>query len=317
VTAAALGGLLPGVALAHGAEVPGKPGLGTLVTGWELDFFAVLGLGAAGALYWAGVRRVGHLHPGSPFPRRRAVFFAGGMAALVIALLSPLAKYDTTLFSAHMWQHMLITMVAAPLIALGAPITLALRAASREIRRGVLLPILHSWPVAVLSFPVVAWVLFAATMWITHFSPMFDAALENAWWHRLEHLWYMAAGFIFWWPVVAVDPVRWRMTHPVRALYVFLQMPQNSFLAVAIYSSGSVIYSHYETLERTWGPSPLSDQQLAGISMWVFGDFLFLIALICVAYGWLKHEELEAKRQDRALARERALRAPSTPSPNP
>jgi len=89
-------------------------------------------------------------------------------------------------------------------------------------------------------------------------------------------------------------------------LYLGLQMPQNSFLALSIYGADKVLYSHYETLARNWGPSPLSDQELAGITMWVVGDMLFLAAAAFVAYGWVKHEEREAKRVDRQLARERA-----------
>jgi putative copper resistance protein D len=305
---AALLALLPAVAFAHGGAEP-RPGLSTLIDGWELDPVAILGLGATWLLYWWGVKHVARAHPKSPIPRRRVVYFTTGVVVLALALVSPLAAYDTTLFSAHMWQHMLITLVAAPLLALGAPITLALRAASPGLRREVLLPALHSRIVSALSFPAVAWIAFAATMWVSHFTPIFNASLEHEWLHRLEHLWYLGAGLLFWWPVVAVDPVSWRMSHPVRMLYLFLQMPQNSFLALAIYSSSNVIYSHYETLGRTWGPSPLRDQELAGISMWVVGDLLFLVAVICAAYAWLQHEELEAKRQDRIIARQRAAAA--------
>ncbi len=315
MVAAALGAsLAPSAALAHG-EAPGKPGFETIFTGWELEPLAIVGLGLGGWLYWTGLRAVNRAHPRAPFPAWRAWCFAGGMAALVVALLSPLARYDTSLFSVHMWQHMLITLVAAPLLALGAPITLALRAASARVRREWLLPVLHSRVVAALSFPVVAWLVLGGTMWFTHFSPVFDAALESAWLHRLEHLWYLVAALLFWWPAVAADPVRWRMNHPLRLLYLFLQMPQNSFLGVAIYSSSNVIFDHYATVERTWGPSPLSDQELAGVTMWVVGDLLFLLAVGLVALGWVRHEELEARRQDRALARKRAAATASAEAP--
>lgn len=306
--AAAAAGLLPGAALAHG-EVAEEPVFPDILLQWDLDPVFILSIGLVVWLYALGVRKVRREHPKSPFPGRRAAFFFAGMAALVVAILSPLAYYDTTLFSVHMWQHMIITLVAAPLIALGTPITLALRAASPRIRRELLLPILHSPVVKVLSFPVVAWLALTVTMWGSHFSPLYDEALENAWLHRLEHLWYIAGALLFWWPVIAADPVRWRMNHPLRILYLFLQMPQNSFLGVAFYSSGSVLYDHYETLIRTWGPSPLTDQQLAGISMWVLGDLIFLGAVAAVAYGWVQREEREGRRQDRQLARRKAAAA--------
>ncbi|MCC7363759.1 MAG: cytochrome c oxidase assembly protein [Dehalococcoidia bacterium] len=298
-------GMFPTAALAHGGG-QGEPTPATLITGWELDPLFLIPLGLVTWGYVAGVRHVDRHHPGSPWPRKRSVFFGLGLAALVIGIASPLAAYDTTLFAAHMWQHMLLTMVAPPLLLLGTPITLLLRVATPKVRRQIILPVLHSWPVKVLAFPVFAWLIFAGTMWASHFLPIFDAALEDPWLHRLEHAWYLSAALLFWWPAIGTDPAPWRLNHPMRMLYVFLQMPQNSFLALAIYSAGSPMYDHYETLGRDWGPSVLLDQQLAGITMWVFGDMMFLVALAFMAYAWVKHEEREAKRTDRALARQRA-----------
>ena len=125
----------------------------------------------------------------------------------------------------------------------------------------------------------------------------------------MEHLWYLVAALLFWWPAVAVDPSPWRMSHPIRMLYVFMQMPQNSFLAVSIYDAENVIFPHYASVARTWGPSPLTDQAFAGITMWVGGDMIFLFALACIAYGWVQHEEKEGRRADRARAREKAAAA--------
>ncbi|HEY4669556.1 MAG TPA: cytochrome c oxidase assembly protein [Tepidiformaceae bacterium] len=308
----ALIALIPATALAHGAGKP-APDRWTPLRDWEFDPFFVLLLAVVCWLYLQGVSQVNRTHPKAPFPRKRTVYFFLGIATLILAILSPLAAYDGELFAVHMWQHMLITLVAAPLLLLGTPITLALRVSSTRIRKGVLLPILHSRIVKFISFPVLAWLLFAFTMWVSHFSPLYNAALEDIWLHRLEHTWYIAASLLFWWPVVASDPTPWRMGHPVRMLYVFLQMPQNSFLALAVYSANSVLYPHYEGIVRDWGPSALEDQQLAGISMWVAGDLLFLIALAFVAYGWVQHEDREAKRQDRALARQKELASRGMP----
>jgi putative copper resistance protein D len=200
-------------------------------------------------------------------------------------------------------------MVAAPLLLLGTPITLLLRSVTSKTRRDVIMPLLHSGPVRVLTFPVLAWLAFAVTMWGSHYSPLFNAALEHEWLHWLEHMLYVTVALMFWWQVIGVDPTPWRMAHPIRVLYVFLQMPQNTFLALSIYDTKRVLYSHYETTLRTWGPTPLADQQLAGISMWVLGDILFLAAVAALIAGWVKHEEREGKRQDRILAREKAASA--------
>src|SRR5204863_3690337 len=108
-----------------------------------------------------------------------------GLVAIAVALLSGIERYDDALFSIHMVQHVLLTMVAAPLIALGAPITTLLRAATPNVRRRLILPVLHSRLLRVLSFPVVAWLVFAGVMWGSHFSPLFNAALENAAIHDL------------------------------------------------------------------------------------------------------------------------------------
>lgn len=299
---ALLAALAPAVAFAHGGIQP-APTFPSVLLRWTFDPFLLAALVLSAWAYWSGLRRVARLHPKSPFPRRRAVAFFAGLGAVVIALFSPLATYDTQLFSVHMWQHMVLVLIAAPLLLMGTPITLGLRAASPALRKRVLLPLLHSRALKVLTFPVLAWLVFTATMWATHFLPLYDAALENEWLHRLEHLWFIAAALLFWWQVIGLDPTPWRMGHPMRILYLFLQMPQNSFLALAIYNSSSPIYDHYETLERTWGPSPLLDQQLAGITMWVFGDLFFLAALGFVAYGWVKAEERKAKREDRLQER--------------
>jgi putative copper resistance protein D len=142
-------------------------------------------------------------------------------------------------------------------------------------------------------------------MWGTHFSPLFDASLENPLIHDLEHGLYLAAGLLFWWPAVGLDPSPWRMPHPVRAMYVFTQMPQNTFLAVTILNSGSVLYHHYATLVRPWGPTALADQATAGGIMWVGGDVLFLSAMAAILAGWMAFEGRREAVVDRRLDRER------------
>jgi len=298
--------LAPARALAHGPVPATPPDAANFLFGWSFEPAVVLPLALA-ALGWLRiVRAIDRAHPANPVPRQRTAAFLGGLAVIAVALLSGIDTYDTTLFSVHMVQHLLLTLVAAPLIALGAPITTLLRAASPEVRRTILLPILHSRVVRVLAFPVVAWLLFAGTMWWTHFSPLFDAALENPLIHDLEHALYLSAGLLFWWPAVGLDPSPWRMSHPVRAMYVFLQMPQNTFLAVTILNSSVPLYAHYVTLARPWGPSPLADQQLAGGLMWIGGDVLFLTALGLIIAGWMRHEGRQEAAVDRRLDAERA-----------
>ena len=302
------------MALAHGTDAP-KPGAWELLTRWEFDPIFIIVAGGASWWYAATARAVSRAHPASPWPKKRTAFFFSGIGVMAFAVMSPPFSYDGVLFSVHMWQHILLMMVAAPLLLLGTPITLLLRSVSRSTRRNVILPILHSRAMRVVTFPVVAWLLFAGTMWGSHFSPLFNAALEYEWLHWTEHILYVSVALMFWWQVIGLDPTPWRMAHPIRMLYVFLQMPQNSFLALAIYETDRVLYPHYATTLRTWGPTPLADQQLAGITMWVVGDVLFLAAVGFVIAGWVKHEELEGKRQDRALERQKAAAAAAANTP--
>jgi cytochrome c oxidase assembly factor CtaG len=297
---------IAGPAAAHGPAPAEPPTVASLLFGWTFPPLPTLAIIAALVWWRWAIGRVNAAHPANPVPRRRSVYFCLGMAALAFALLSGIERYDTTLFSVHMIQHLLLTMVAPPLLALSAPITLVLRLSSADTRRRWILPVLHSRLVRVLAFPVVAWVIFAAVMWASHFTPLFDAALEDPLIHDLEHLLYLGAGLLFWWPAVAVDPAPWRMTHPVRAMYVFLQMPQNTFLAVVLLGATSVLYPHYATLERAWPPTPLADQQAAAGIMWLVGDTIFLVAILAILWSWMRAERRDAPRQDRRAAAEMA-----------
>ncbi len=293
------------VVAAHGSTPTEPPTLVSLLLGWTFEPVPTLGIVVALGAWWWAVRHVNAAHSGNRVPRRRSLAFGLGMGAIALALLSGIDTYDTTLFSVHMIQHVLLTMVAAPLIALAAPITLLLRVAAPGTRRRWILPVLHSRAVRVLAFPVVAWIAFAAVMWVSHFSQLFDASLEDLLIHDLEHVLFLASALLFWWPVVALDPAPWRMPHPVRAMYVFLQLPQNTFLAVVLLGATNVLYPHYATTGRSWGPTPLADQQTAAGIMWIVGDVIFLIAIVAILYGWMRSEARDADRLDRRADPER------------
>jgi putative copper resistance protein D len=293
--------------LAHGGAVPQvPPDAANLLFAWTGDPLVWLPALAALALWWLGVRSVNRAHPANPVPRVRSVAWTLGVAAMLLALDSGIERYDTTLFSVHMGQHLLIMLVAAPLLVAAGPITLILRASSPATRRRWILPVLHSRVLRVLAFPVVSWIFFAAVMWGSHFSPLFDAALENQWIHRLEHGLFLVAATLFWWPVLGPDPSPWRMRPSARVLYVGLQMPQNTFLAVAIYTSSVALYNHYVTTVRSWGPTPLEDQQFAGGVMWLGGDLVFLTMVILLVVAWMRDDERRTVGEDRRLEPERA-----------
>lgn len=284
---------------AHVALPAEPPGPATLLLGWVLEPLPTAAIAVAAVAWWLAVGRVDRAHPANPVPKRRSVAFFGGLLAIAFALLSGIEAYATTLFSAHMVQHILLTLVAAPLLAMSAPITLLLRVASHQSRRRWILPALHSRLLRFLTFPVVAWLLFAGVMWVTHFSPLFEAALDDPLVHDLEHVLFLTSALLFWLPAVALDPGPWRMPHPVRALYIFMQMPQNTFLAVVLLNASSVLYPHYASLARPWGILGLDDQRLAAGLMWVAGDAIFVAALGALIWGWMRAEGRDTERADR------------------
>ena len=298
--------LAPASVLAHGGYVPNPPDLGTLMFGWSFDPLIWLPAIVALVLWKIGVSAANRAHPAHPISRRRTAYWVAGVLIIVFALDSGFALYDTTLFSMHMIQHLLLTLIGPPLLLLAGPITLLLQASSPRTRQRWVLPFLHARVVRVISHPVVAWVLFAVVMWGSHFSPLFDAALENDWAHRLEHALYVTSALLFWWPVVGPDPSPWKLRPPVRVLYVGLQMPQSTFLAVAIFMAATPLYRHYATSLRTWGPTPLADQQLAGGIMWVGGNLVFMVLVMLFVWVWMQDDERRAVGEDRRLEAERA-----------
>jgi cytochrome c oxidase assembly factor CtaG len=262
---------------------------------WTFDPTVVAALLATGVLYLRGVRRV--RRPDRKLANRAACFL-GGLVVLWVALQSPIDAYADTWLSVHMVQHLLLTMVAAPLLVLGAPVTLALRASTPVFRRRWLLPLLRSRPVRLLTAPPVAWAQFALVLWASHFSPLYEAAVRSGGVHALEHLLYVASAVVFWSPVVGIDPSPKRLSHPARLLYLFLAMPQASFLGLAMWGTNRILYPSYQA---ALGPAALDDQRLAGTIMGSAGMLVMVPALGLVLLDWLAREEREAARTDARL----------------
>ena len=196
------------------------------------------------------------------------------MATVAVALSPPVDARADAILSAHMVQHVALTMVAAPLLAVGL----------------ARVPRVH---------PLLAWLLFAATGWLVHFTPLFEAATENLPVHVFEHALLLGGGLLFWAQVVGRFA---SLSHPLRLLYLVVAMPQNTFVALAIFSTSRVLYPHYGN-----DVEALADQRTAGGIMWVAGDLVLLVAVLLVAAAWARHEE----RQNRFTEEE----ADQLPSP--
>jgi cytochrome c oxidase assembly factor CtaG len=305
LTALAAGAAAASPVAAHGAVPPDPPTVVNLLLGWDFDPIVSLGLLGSTIWWWRMLGAIDRDHPDHPVPASQRWAFLAGLLAIAFALLSGIARYDTTLFSVHMVQHILLTLVAPPLLALGAPVTQLLRASSPRTRQRYLLPILHSRLVGILAHPVVAWVAFAGVMWGTHFSPIFNQSLEDPTIHDLEHVAYLVAGLLFWWPAVGLDPAPRRMSFPGRIAYVFLQMPQNSFLGMAILFAQDPLYPHYATLGSPYGIDALADQRLAAGIMWFLGDIVFMIATLALLGAWMQSEDRATAGAERRADPER------------
>jgi putative membrane protein len=247
---------------------------------------------AAAGLYLVGVRTFDARHPRAPFPHRWSVAFAAGLAAVAVALVGPVDRLAGERFSWHMVQHLLLVMVAPPLLLLGRPLLLARRAAPPRVRR-TLTSTLRSRAVHALTHPVVAWTGLAVALWATHFTDLYQAALTSGSVHALEHALYLGAGLLFWFPVVGAEPSPRRLSHPARLLYLFTAAPAGALLAATLFQSERILYPAYG------GAGALADQQAAGAIMWIGGGLLFLVAVLMVAASWARHDRREAAQVDR------------------
>ena len=262
-----------------------------VVLDWTFEPLLVAALLVAAVAWLLAVARIGAAHAHAPVPPWRSVAFLGGLLTLFVALASPIDTFADDLFSVHMLQHVLISFVAAPLLVLSAPGTLLLRVASPSVRHALLLPILHSRVVRALTFPVFTWLLFAVVMWVAHFSPLFELALESDTVHQLEHLAFLVSGFLYWLPAIGSDPLPWRLGGSGRLLYLFLGMPQSSVLGLVIVSQTTVMYHHYVAA------GALADQRLAGTVMWIGADVISFVLIGVAGWQWLRTETKRARRQ--------------------
>ena len=277
----------------------------SFLTSWEPALMPLLGAVLVGGLYLYGVRRLSQR--GDRWPVGRTVCFVGlGLASFLLATTSALAVYDQRLFWVHMVQHMLLAMVTPIFLALGGPMTLALRTLPVPLRR-VLLALLHSRVARVVTFPVVAGALFVATPFALYLTGWYAATLHHPWLHELNHLHLVLIGALWFWPVLGVDVVPGRVSHPLRLLAVFATMPMHAFLGVAILSESRPIaaqwYAEVAGPNRAWGPSALADQHLGGALLWASGDLVALLVLAALFVQWSRASAREAVREDRRLDR--------------
>ena len=236
----------------------------------------LLALGTA--LYAAGCVRMARLR--RPFPRSAPLAFGAGIATLAALLYGPLDALADGSLSWHMVQHLGLISLAAPLLLFGAPVRLALGAlpprAAAPLARALNAPAIR-----VLTNPLTGLAALMLALYGTHFSPLYERALESPSVHAWEHALYLGAALLFWTPIFAVAPAPHAASHPVRILALFLSLPASAFLGFAFYVTNRVLYAHYAAR-----PDALADQMNAGAVMWLSAGTPVLLALLWCVADW-------------------------------
>ena len=193
-------------------------------------------------------------------------------------------------------------MVAPLLLALGAPVTLALQASKRHTQVN-LLRVLRSFPARVVAHPVTAFVLFSLSLFVLYFSPLYELSLQNDVVHAWTHIHFVVVGSLFFWVTIGLDPVAHRIPYGARLLIVALTVPFHAFLGLALLSSTAPIAGavYRSAVDRPAGIDLLADQQAGATVMWLVGDFIGLIAGGIVLVQWLRDEQRRTRRLDRRL----------------
>ncbi|MBU3867340.1 cytochrome c oxidase assembly protein [Streptomyces sp. 4503] len=285
---------LPPFTLARGLEFGGDP-------------FFLVGCVLALGLYGWGVARL--WRRGDAWPVGRLVSFALGVLTIAVAMCTKLNDYGMVMFSVHMVQHMIISMVSPILLLLGAPVTLTLRALpaagrGRKGPRELLVALLHSRYMRIISHPAFTIPLFIASLYALYFTPLFDFLMESKAGHIAMMVHFLAVGLVFFWPIMGVDPGPHRPGYVMRMLELFAGMPFHAFFGIALMMASEPMIGVYEHPPASLGIDALSDQTWAGGIAWAFSEIPSVIVLVALVYQWYKSEQRQARRIDRTADRD-------------
>jgi putative membrane protein len=262
---------------------------------WTFPPAVILPIGLTAVAYLRGVVAARRRTPSRSWTPE-AVWFLGGLALVLVALCSPLDTLADESLAVHMVQHLVLTLVAPPLLLLGRPLTLA-HAATSARTSGMLVRLARTRVARCVAAPVFGFASFALVLWWSHMSSFYEATLTDVRLHAVEHVTYLVTACLFWWPVVARDPGARRLSYPGRLFYLFLAMPVMSLLGFVISSADRVLYPHYVVSAGSVAGA-LADQRLAGALMWESSMLGGVIALSLALIAWMKFDDAEARRAD-------------------
>lgn len=241
-----------------------------------------------------------------------------GLALLAIALAGPLDHYSGDLFAAHMSQHIVIAMFAAPLLLLARPMPAYIWALPRTLRIGTGTALTDSGVIIklmkILTMPTVALPMFIGTLYVWHIPAAYNRSLEEEWLHFFMHFSMFTTAVLFWWPIIGPPPIRTKLTHPQRIVYLLLAVTPTAALAAIITLSKSILFDFYLDSPGHFSWSPTEDQRTGGLLMWIPGNFVYLTTMTILFFRWFKEEERKTSRE--ATLRNRQVKSSysSTPS---
>ncbi|MBZ3902069.1 cytochrome c oxidase assembly protein [Streptomyces griseiscabiei] len=274
---------------------------------WSADpFFLIACLLGLGLYAWGVVRLV---RRGDKWPVGRTVAFVVGVLLVMLVTCTGLNDYGMVMFSVHMVQHMVISMLAPIVLLLGAPVTLALRALpvagkGRKGPRELLMMFLHSWYMKIVTHPAFTIPMFIASLYGLYFTPLFDFLMGSTPGHIVMMTHFLLVGLFFFWPIMGVDPGPHRPGYLMRMLELFAGMPFHAFFGIALMMASAPMVRTYENPPASLGIDALADQNAAGGIAWAFSEIPSVLVLLALLFQWYGSEQRQAKRQDRAADRD-------------
>jgi cytochrome c oxidase assembly factor CtaG len=258
---------------------------------WSWEPLVVVALAVSGALYIAGAIRMRGRSP-EVLRRWEIAAFISGWFSLVVALVSPLHRLGSVLFSAHMTQHELLMLIAAPLLIIGRAELVMLWAFPLRTRVQ-----LSSWKRVgifsrawlALTAPLAVWLIHGATLWIWHLPSLYQATLESEWVHAAQHTCFLATALLFWWTLI--HGRHGRLAYGAAVAYVFTTGLHSSALGALLTFAPTLWYPIYDGRTSAWGLSALEDQQLGGLIMWVPAGIVFIVVGLALFAAWLAESE--------------------------
>ncbi|MDA1258018.1 MAG: cytochrome c oxidase assembly protein [Chloroflexi bacterium] len=229
-----------------------------------------------------------------------------GFSALTFSLIGPADVLAEDQFFLHMIQHLLLTLVAAPLLLIASPVAVYLWSLPSDVRYTIAGSLARRGKtgrlIRKLTYPKAAMAIYVLTMYTWHVPVMYEAAIHNEALHYLEHFMFFGAAILFWWPIAGPAPVRSQLTYPQRLLYTMLALTPSAALGALITLVGSTLYEHYEATPLHWGLDAGEDQSLGGLIMWVPGNFVLVGAATVLFFKWYESESRASRYRPRVRA---------------